>query len=137
MLDDKLISLNLEPSKTGIINATKCYHEIQKINNTNIRTLFASTGVKGNTLEPSYYIDKLVYPNSVNTAPLNTIKEYIKNENFVEANIISEDECDEYFDTLNKNGIDINEISQTLLDDGLEAFIQSFKTMLKKLKIEN
>ena len=36
----------LQTSKLGIINATKCYHEVNKFKNPNIRTLFASTGVK-------------------------------------------------------------------------------------------
>lgn len=137
LLDEQLKTLDIEPSLTGIINATKCYHEIQKVGNDNIRTLFASTGVKGDELKASYYIDKLVYPNSINTAPLNTIKAYIQNDNFIASDVISENTCDEYFDTLNKNGIDINEVSQKLLDDGLEAFIKSFEIMLKKLKIEN
>ena len=44
----------LETSKLGIINATKWYHEINKFGNSNIRTLFASTGVKGDELSPSY-----------------------------------------------------------------------------------
>ena len=137
LLDEQLKTLDIEPSLTGIINATKCYHEIQKVGNDNIRTLFASTGVKGDELKASYYIDKLVYPNSINTAPLNTIKAYIQNDNFIASDVISENTCDEYFDTLNKNGIDINEVSQKLLDDGLEAFVKSFEIMLKKLKIEN
>ena len=137
LLDEQLKALDITPSQTGIINATKCYHEIQKFENENIRTLFASTGVKGNELEASYYIDKLVYPNSINTAPLNTIKAYVQNDNFVASEMISEDTCDKYFDTLNKNGIDINEVSQKLLNDGVEAFVKSFEIMLKKLKIEN
>ena len=58
------------------MNAIKCYHEIKKFKNNNIRTLFASTGVKGNDLDPSYYIDNLIFENSVNTAPLATIKDW-------------------------------------------------------------
>jgi len=137
-LDKKLKSLDIKPSQTGILNATKCYHEVQNINNANVRTLFASTGVKGDELKASYYIDKLVYPNSINTAPLATIKAYIKNDNFISIqNIPSIEQCDEYFELLSKNNININEISDTLLADGLEAFKQSFATMLKKLKLEN
>jgi transaldolase len=133
-LDDKLKSLNLTPSKTGIINATKCYHEIEKFSNANIRTLFASTGVKGDELDPGYYIDNLIYPNSVNTAPLQTIKAYMKNNTFEQSPIISENECDNYFVTLQSHNIDIIKVSQKLLNDGLEAFKSSFSQMLDKLK---
>ena len=137
-LDSKLKSLSIPTGQTGILNATKCYHEIEKLNNSNIRTLFASTGVKGDELVQSYYIDKLIYPNSINTAPLATIKAYMKNENFnIVENIPSIQECDQYFETLFKNGIDIKKVSQTLLNDGLDSFKVSFKNMLKKLKLEN
>ena len=137
LLDEKLISLDIKPSQTGILNAVKCYHEIQKFENKNIRTLFASTGVKGDTLDASYYIDNLIYPHSINTAPLATINAYITKNNFVKSNIISEDECDTYFKKLEENGIDIAEVSEELLKDGLESFKVSFSNMIKKLKLEN
>jgi len=137
LLDEKLEALNLPTAQVGIINATKCYHEVQKFENTNIRTLFASTGVKGNILDASYYIDKLVYPHSINTAPLATIEAYIKNNNFIESELISPEKCEEFFQILTKNGINIQEVSKQLLDDGLESFKVSFTNMIKKLKIEN
>lgn len=133
-LDGKLLSKGLEPMRCGIVNATKCYYEIEKISNKNIRTLFASTGVKGDAVEPSYYIENLIYPHSVNTAPLQTIKEYIKKDLFVKSPLMSEEECDTYFATLENNGIDINQTGNKLLADGLEAFKVSFGQMLKKLK---
>jgi transaldolase len=135
LLDERLEKLNIPVSKTGILNATKCYYEVEKFENQNIRTLFASTGVKGDKLAPSYYIDELVFPNSINTAPLATIEAYMKNNNFIQSDIISEEECNKFFDNLFQNGIDINEISDILLKDGLSSFKKSFKIMLEKLKI--
>ena len=135
LMDEDLEKLNLPTAKAGIINATKCYHEVQKFENSNIRTLFASTGVKGNILEPSYYIDNLIYPHSINTAPLSTIETYIKNNNFKNSEVISEIQCDEFIQNLSKNNININEISDILLKDGLDSFKKSFKIMLEKLKI--
>jgi len=135
LLDEKLEKLNLPTAQAGIINATKCYHEVNRFENTNIRTLFASTGVKGDKLEASYYIDELIFPNSINTAPLATIESYIKNEIFVQSDILSIEKCDEFFDNLKQHDININEISDILLKDGLESFKKSFKVMLEKLKI--
>jgi len=137
LLDDKLVNLDIKPSQTGIMNAIKCYHEIQKFENINIRTLFASTGVKGDALDASYYIDALIYPHSINTAPLATINSYINKNEFIKSEIIEENECDEYFKMLEENGINIQEVSKQLLDDGLESFKVSFTNMIKKLKIEN
>ena len=133
-LDSKLNTLDIPTAKMGIINATKCYYEVEKFNNQNIRTLFASTGVKGDDLAADYYIKNLIYPNSVNTAPLATIKAHMNNKTFKESELISEDECDTFFMTLNSNGIDVQSVSQKLLDDGLEAFKVSFKIMLEKIK---
>jgi len=133
-LDEELKTKKIEPSKTGIINAAKCYHEVEKIKNKNIRTLFASTGVKGDDLPKSYYIDQLIYPNSINTAPLATIEAWLENGNKKESNIIDEETCDKYFSTLAKNGIQIDTIYNNLLQDGLSAFKVSFQELLQKIK---
>jgi len=133
MCDEKFASKGLEKAKLGIINATKCYHEINKFNNENIRTLFASTGVKGGNLKASYYVDELLYPNSINTAPIGTIKAWLENGKKDTANIISEKECDNYFDKLKSKNIDIYNIYVALLNDGLSTFKISFRDLLSKL----
>ncbi|MEA2049547.1 MAG: transaldolase [Campylobacterota bacterium] len=134
LLDDKLFLKGLEKHKVGIINASKCYHEVEKIDNSNIRTLFASTGVKSDDLSPTYYIDTLIYPKSINTAPLNTISASIKN-NKKPSDIISEDQCDKYYDLLLKHNINIDTISNQLLQDGLGTFKISFQELLSKIKL--
>ncbi|RXJ95064.1 transaldolase [Malaciobacter molluscorum] len=133
MCDDLLLSKGLKKAKLGIMNATKCYHEINKFENENIRTLFASTGVKGDDLLPSYYVDNLLYPNSVNTAPLSTIEDWVNDGQKEPSEIPSLDDCNEYFAILSKNGVNIEEISEKLLNDGLEAFKVSFSDLLNKL----
>ncbi len=133
LTDADFILKGLQPSKLGIINATKCYHEVNKFQNSNIRTLFASTGVKGNDLSPSYYIDNLIYPNSINTAPLATIEDWLTDGSKEETPLMSEVACDKYFDNLKTKGIKIDAIYEKLLIDGLDAFKISFKDLLSKL----
>ncbi len=133
MCDAELKSKGLKTGKLGIMNAVKCYHEVQKVANKNIRTLFASTGVKGNNLSQSYYIDNLIYANSVNTAPLATIEDWVENGKKEPSETISELECDKYFEELISNKIDINRVYNELLSDGLESFKESFKELLSKL----
>ena len=134
-LDETMKSKGLETAKIGILNATKCYYEIEKFNNPNIRTLFASTGVKGDELDPSYYIDNLIFKNTINTAPLNTIKDWRNNGSKKESKIISEEECNKYFSKLIRKDINIDKVAEQLLEDGLNSFKQSFKELLKKVKI--
>ncbi|PIF03787.1 MAG: transaldolase [Arcobacter sp.] len=134
-LDPLLKRKDIEVSKVGIMNAIKCYYEIEKFENSNIRTLFASTGVKGDELKPSYYIDNLIYKNTINTAPLATIKEWLENGSKTPSNTISEEDCDIYFEKLSQQGISIENISKQLLKEGLEAFKVSFEELLKKVKL--
>jgi len=133
-LDNKLKKLELETSKTGILNATLCYHEIENIGNKNIRTLFASTGVKGDDLNPSYYIDELIFPNAINTAPLNTIAAWLEKGTKSKSKIIPKDDCIKYFEILKSHQIDIEKIYNELLQDGLSAFKVSFQELLNKVK---
>ncbi len=135
LLDTTLASYGLEESKLGIVNATKCYHEIEKQNNSNIRTLFASTGVKGDKLKSTYYIDNLIFPNSVNTAPLDTIIAWEESGTIEPSEILSETKCDEYFDTLKENDINIQQAYEKLLKDGLDSFKVSFEELLDKVKL--
>ncbi len=135
LLDDNLIAKGFERSRLGIINATKCYYEVENINNVNIRTLFASTGVKDGNLAKSYYIDNLIFKNSINTAPLNTINEWIKNGSKILSIITEEIECDMYLKKLDTYGIDMSEVYNSLLLDGLSAFKVSFQELLNKIKL--
>ncbi len=134
LCDADFAEKGLETSKLGIINAAKCYHEVEKIGNKNIRTLFASTGVKGDELPSTYYVDNLLYPNSVNTAPLATIEDYLISGQKEPSKIISEIECDAFFVKLEKKGVEIDAVYDSLLKDGLDAFKVSFVELLNKLK---
>ncbi len=134
MCDSEFLAKGLKSGRLGIVNATKCYHEVEKIANKNIRTLFASTGVKGNDLSGSYYVDNLIFPHSVNTAPLGTIEDWLEDGKKEESTILSEIECDKYFDDLLSHKIDINKVYNKLLNDGLDSFKDSFKDLLSKLQ---
>ena len=134
MCDSEFFAKGLKKGKLGIMNATKCYHEIEKFKNSNIRTLFASTGVKGDDLDGSYYVDNLIYPNTVNTAPLATIDEWLEHGSNEPSEIPTLEACDKYFRTLKENKIDMDSVYKKLLDDGLKAFKDSFADLLKKLQ---
>ncbi len=121
---------NIPKDMVGIINATRCYKAINKHKNPNIRTLFASTGVKQDYLPKDYYIQKLLYPHSVNTAPLDAIYA-IDLENFKQTiDIIDDKSCDEFMDRLKSAKINLDQISKDLLTDGLKSFNQSFEQMI-------
>lgn len=134
LLDASLESESLDVAKTGIYNAAKIYNMIEANRTPSVRTLFASTGVKGDDLPADYYIRELLAPHSVNTAPLATIESYIATEVSTPKLPIDDDEIDGYFTQLSDHGFDMEEVYAELLKDGLEAFEKSFQEMLNTLK---
>jgi transaldolase len=115
-------------SKVGVYNASKCYNIIEESKIENVRALFASTGVKGGSLEKDYYIKELMYPNSINTAPVDTINSFIANGGFEIKNSMYNEQIDLF---LEKVGVDIDKVSEELLNEGLIAFKNSFKDILE------
>ena len=133
LLDEKLTACGIEPSRTGILNAAKIYTLVEKSAAANIRTLFASTGVKGEVLSTDYYIRELLAKHSINTAPLATLESYVLSPSNIAKLPLSEEEIEAYFLKLKQQGIEIDEVSQSLLEDGLAAFEQAFQEMLKRI----
>jgi transaldolase len=133
LLDSSLIEKEIEPSRTGILNASKIYNIVEESKNPHIRTLFASTGVKGDKLKADYYIRELLAPHSINTAPLATIEEYIKSDATPPKLPIDQKEIEEYFKRLEDNGIDMDRVYTQLTNEGLLAFEKAFEEMLRDI----
>jgi len=134
MLDSDLAQEGIDVSKTGIYNAAKIYNLIEKNYTPSIRTLFASTGVKGDDLAADYYMRELLAPHSVNTAPLATIESFVKSKGIVPKLPMEESDINGYFTKLSDSGFDMNEVYDSLLKDGLEAFEKAFQEMLESIK---
>ncbi len=133
-LDGDLACEGIDVSRTGIYNAAKIYNIIEHNHTPSVKTLFASTSVKGDNLPADYYVRELFAPHSVNTAPLATIEAYIAHKEG-EAKLPMEDkEINGYFTKLKDCGFDMDAVYATLLKEGLEAFEKAFEEMLKKLK---
>jgi len=134
LLDPILEKEGVNPSQTGILNAAKIYNIVEHSHTPGIRTLFASTGVKGDNLPPEYYIRELLAPHAVNTAPLATIEAYLKNPEAEPKLPTHFDEIDAYFDLIESRGINMNDVYEQLITEGLKAFEQAFEEMLEMIK---
>ncbi len=135
-LDPQLEELGIQKAKTGIMNAAKIYNIIRGFKEPAIKPLFASTGVKeGQGLPKDYYITNLCAKHSINTAPIETIEAYEASGNKGKLALpIAESEIEEYFNMLAENGIEIEHIYSTLMEEGLQAFEESFAKMLQTLE---
>jgi len=135
MMDKELNKHGIESATLGIMNGAKIYSMIEANNTPAIKTLFASTGVKGDALAPEYYITELFARHSVNTAPQKTIEAYVDSKPSQELKLpIAQEEIDAYFAKLEAVGIDMSEVYATLMREGLEAFEKAFKDMLEAIE---
>ena len=142
---DRAVDANLSDlkAKLGIANALLCYEAIEALGVEEIRTLFASSGVKagsigsdGKPLEADYYVKALKLPHSINTAPLETIQAHLLNKEdsaLIEPNAALFSDAKKTIEEISSHGIDLDALSLKLMDEGMEAFKKSFEEMLRAL----
>lgn len=114
--------------KLGIYNALYCYDMIERFGNPHIRTLFASTGVKDDFIPADYYIKNLLFKHSINTAPLESIEAFMRQDIVSMSELKMTAEIEKYLQSF-----DLDTINQQLLCDGLKIFVKSFEEMLQAI----
>ena len=132
-IDAKLTSLGMKEALGGIYNTADIYAEIESMKVPGCRALFASTGTKDDSLPTHYYIERLLAYNSVNTAPIDTIKAYYKSGAKDKALPVSADVIEAYFQKVKNAGIDFDEMLDKQIKDGLGSFKDAFKDILESL----
>ncbi|PHM16736.1 MAG: transaldolase [Sulfuricurvum sp. PD_MW2] len=133
-IDEKLRPQGVSVGLMGIFNAADIYNRIEALNVPKCRVLFASTGVKGDEFRASYYIDELLAPNSVNTAPIATIDAYVSGGDTVVKLPIAASIIEEHRQNVVGAGVDMNIIIQQQIDEGLDAFKVAFSEILNALE---
>lgn len=133
-IDEKLRPHGVSVGLMGIFNAADIYNRIEALNVPKCRVLFASTGVKGDEFRASYYIDELLAPNSVNTAPIATIDAYVSGGDTVVKLPIAASIIEAHRENVAGAGVDMNIIIQQQIDEGLDAFKVAFSEILNALE---
>ncbi len=100
------------------------------------RLLWASTSTKNPEYSDVMYVDELVGANTVNTLPPNTIEacaDHCDPANRIESNI---DAAHQVINSLKDDdvSIDINEVMDELLEEGIDKFIKPFKSLMSSLE---
>ncbi len=132
--DKSLQELGIAPSLLGIRNAQRIYRQIEAVRVKGVRALFASTGVKGDALAPSYYVDSLLHAHSINTAPLHTIRAFVNAGSRTQSAIPSFEEEVSFFEEIERVGIDLELGFDELLAEGIILFKESFQSLLHTLE---
>jgi transaldolase len=92
------------------------------------RPLWASTGVKDDRYPDTLYVDGLLAPETVNTMPLATL-EAARDHGEVSGATAAEDPSEDLA-KLEAAGIDLTDVTQKLLKDGIAAFVTPMEKLL-------
>jgi len=92
------------------------------------RPLWASTGVKNPDYSDTMYVDGLVAPETVNTMPMKTL--LATGERAEVTGATAEEDPTDVLDALERAGIDLQTVTEELLDEGIETFAKSFDSLL-------
>lgn len=133
--------------RAAIANARLAYHKFLSIFNSDRfktlkeagaqaqRPLWASTGTKNPAYSATMYIDSLIGRDTVNTVPPDTLVAF-KASGTVNGETVLDlsDNPIELFDQLAEVGIEIDNITKRLQDDGVEAFVMAFEDLIGQIK---
>jgi transaldolase len=97
------------------------------------RPLWASTSTKNDTYPDLLYVDNLIGPATVNTMPEPTLRAF-ENHGTMHRTIDADPQAAAaVLDQLAGVGIDMEDVEQTLEDEGVSSFAKSFDELVQKL----
>jgi transaldolase len=99
------------------------------------RLLWASTGTKNPAYSDVLYVEELIGPNTVNTAPPATIDAFRDHGRIRGATLLENwDGADAAIEGLAAVGVDFSDVTDTLLEEGVAAFADAFQSLMTSLE---
>ncbi len=98
------------------------------------RLLWASTGTKNPDYNDVMYVETLIGQDTVNTMPTPTLDAFRDHGNVADTIEDNLDSAREVLTEVAKLGITMDEITQTLEDEGVDKFIKPFNSLMKTLE---
>ena len=96
------------------------------------RPLWASTSTKNPAYSDVFYVESLIFPNTVNTVPHETLF-YFKDHGNPLLSEINKEKSLQVFSDLEQLGISMDEITKELEMEGVKSFSDSFTSLLKTI----
>ena len=100
------------------------------------RPLWASTSMKNPQLSDTLYVDQLIGPHTVNTLPEATLQACVDHGQVARTIDIKMTDAKYQWEALKNFGIDTNEVSKILEEQGIASFIKSFEELAEALEIK-
>ena len=115
--------------------ASERFQKIRKAGGRPQRPLWASTSTKNPAYRDVMYVEELVAPQTVNTVPPQTLVALLDHDEVrpdaLEANISA---AREVFETLDKLGISMDDVTHQLEIEGVKAFSDSYRELLETVE---
>lgn len=97
------------------------------------RVLYGSTGTKNPDYPDVMYVDHLIGPNTVNTIPPKTLEKFI-DHGTVKLTLESDlEEARSQLDSLPELGINLYDVTEELLAEGVQKFSESYDSLIKTI----
>lgn len=98
------------------------------------KVLWASTGTKDPSFSDVKYVEALIGPDTINTLPMETIDAFRDHgvaEDHLENNLM---QATKELDQLKENGINLEQLTQQLEEEGVQKFNKAYTSLLKAVK---
>jgi transaldolase/glucose-6-phosphate isomerase len=97
------------------------------------RPLWASTSTKNPVYPDTLYVDQLIGPHTVNTVPPHTLQAVMDHGTVAPTLEAGTEEARDQLARLAKQGVDLDAITQQLLEDGVASFAKSFESLMDSI----
>lgn len=97
------------------------------------RVLWASTSTKDPSFSDVLYVETLIGKDTINTLPMETIDAFRDHGNAAETVTKNMDKANKALEELKEKGIDLDDITQKLEDEGIEKFNKAYDQLLKSI----
>ena len=97
------------------------------------RVLYGSTGTKNPSYSDVMYVENLIGPDTVNTMPPKTLEAFLDHGSAAPTLEQGLDEAHEQLHSLAEFGINLYDITQELLDEGLQNFIKPYDSLIRTI----
>lgn len=97
------------------------------------RVLYGSTGTKNPDYSDVMYVENLIGPNTVNTIPPKTLEAFFDHGRVALTLESDLDEARAQLNDLTALGLNLDEVTQELLDEGVNRFAESYDKLIKTI----
>jgi len=109
--------------------------EIQKARGGKVQKMvWGSTGTKNLAYSDVIYVEEIIGPDTINTIPTSTLNAFLDHGKARLSITEGVKEAESYLGGLKKYGIDLDAVTEQLLKEGVQSFVQAFRQMLGSLK---